>query len=116
LIRQRLDEANEAGKHLHSIISGLPEGQLPSTQFLGETMRMLIELQNFEAALDIAGISLSIDEHQPDALYIQAFAQFKLQQHDDSKESLILLRAKFQTLPEELSVALGELEQQVHRA
>lgn len=105
-----MEEAKAAAVKLRTLIGNLPESQLPSTQFLGETLRMLVELEDYDAVVEIAEVSLSIDENQPDTMYIQAFAQFKLLQTDSAKERTAALRVRFPRLPEELEDALSELE------
>mmetsp|Transcript_19769 Transcript_19769/g.36402 ORF Transcript_19769/g.36402 Transcript_19769/m.36402 type:complete len:285 (-) Transcript_19769:313-1167(-) len=109
LIRARIDEAKATASTLRSIISNLPEGQLPTTQFLGETVRMMFEVGDFEAAIEIADISLSMDENQPDIMYIQAFSLSNLVQTDSARETLRTLKAKFPNLPADLEQAVREL-------
>lgn len=57
-----MQEAKEAFDQVKLIIADLSSSKLPTVSFLGETCRMGIEVEDYQAVADIAEVTLALDE------------------------------------------------------
>ena len=108
-----MQEASEAMNKVKLILRSLGESNLPSISFLGETLRMCVELEDFEGGEEVSEVAVSIDDSMNDVIYMVAFIKFKLGKHEEAREALSIL-AERQDLDDEIRAAAEEIERELN--
>lgn len=111
LVRNRLDEARVAMNTVVETLEKAKADNLPSIEFILESMRNLIELQDFEAVLNVGDVGLGIDENNVEAIYMQAFAHCKLMNKRECFDLINLMGTK--QLDREMRTAVEEVRQEL---
>ncbi|CAG9329884.1 unnamed protein product [Blepharisma stoltei] len=113
LVRLRFQEAKEAMEKVKLLLEKAKHDSLPSIEFILESMRNLIEIEDFDGVLWVGDIGLSMDEDMPEIIYMQAFAHCKLGRKKESGDLIEILSGKM--LDPELFSALEELKQELRK-
>lgn len=109
LIRQRIAEAQVALNRVKLILENCEGEQMPGCELIGEIVRGLCEVGDYEGLIVVSEIGLNMDNTQNDVMYMQAFGLMKLGKTEECLEVVRVLKGR--ELAQEILEATREIEE-----